>query len=107
MSRWIIAGKRPEKGVNCRLDSAARGDDIRKFAETIEFQWFNQTLCKVNNSVVRVWINEGEYHWHEDDRDDEFFHVISGRLLIDLEERVIDLSPGQALVVSKGGFESR
>ena len=76
--------------------------DIRKFAETIEFKWFNQTLCKVNDSVVRLGIIEGEYHWHKHDWDDEFFYVVSGRLLIDLEDRTIDLSPGQAFVVSKG-----
>ena len=76
--------------------------DILKFAETIEFKWFNQTLCKVNDSVVRVGIIEGEYHWHKHDRDDEFFYVMSGRLLIDLEDRTIDLSPGQAFVVPRG-----
>ncbi len=76
--------------------------DIHKFAETIEFKWFNQTLCKVNDSVVRVGIIEGEYHWHKHDRDDEFFYVMSGQLLIDLEDRTIDLSPGQAFVVPRG-----
>ena len=44
--------------------------DIQKFAETIDFKWFNQTLCKVNDSVVRLGIIEGEYHWHKHDRDD-------------------------------------
>jgi quercetin dioxygenase-like cupin family protein len=76
--------------------------DILKLAKTVDFQWFNQTLCKVNDSVVRVGIIEGEYHWHKHDRDDEFFYVISGRLLIDLEERAIDLAPGQAFVVPRG-----
>jgi mannose-6-phosphate isomerase-like protein (cupin superfamily) len=76
--------------------------DIQKLAESIDFQWFNQTLCQVNESVVRVGIIKGEYHWHKHDRDDEFFYIISGRLLIDLEEDVIDLSPGQAFVVPRG-----
>jgi dTDP-4-dehydrorhamnose 3,5-epimerase-like enzyme len=76
--------------------------DIQALAATIDFQWFNQTLCRVNESVVRVGIIKGEYHWHKHDRDDEFFYVISGRLLIDLEERAIDLSPGQAFVVPRG-----
>ena len=75
--------------------------DIQKFAETIKFKWFNQTLCKVNDSVVRLGIIEGEYHWHKHNRDDEFFYVMSGRLLIDLEDRTIDLSPGQAFVVPR------
>jgi mannose-6-phosphate isomerase-like protein (cupin superfamily) len=45
---------------------------------------------------------EGEYHWHKHDEDDEFFYVVEGHLLIDLEDRVIDLSPRQGVVIPKG-----
>ena len=55
-------------------------------ADACEYKWFNQTLCKVNESVVRVAIIEGEYHWHKHDEDDEFFYVVEGKLLIDLED---------------------
>lgn len=75
--------------------------DIPRFAETVEFKWFNQTLCKVNDSVVRLGVIEGEYHWHKHDQDDEFFYVVSGRLLIDLKDRAVELSPGQAFVVPR------
>jgi len=75
--------------------------DIPKFAETVDFKWFNQTLCKVNASVVRFGVIEGEYHWHKHDQDDEFFYVVSGRLLIDLQDRIVELSPGQAFVVPR------
>ena len=64
--------------------------------------WFNQTLCKVNDSVVRLGVVKGEYHWHKHDNDDEFFYVIEGRFLIDLEDRTIDLGPRQGFVVPKG-----
>jgi hypothetical protein len=47
--------------------------DVSKLGETIDFKWFNQTLCKVNDSVVRIGIVEGVYHWHKHDKDDEFF----------------------------------
>src|SRR3569833_2639911 len=59
------------------------------------FKWFNQTLCKVNDSVVRVGIIEGEYHWHKHDNDDEFFLTVEGQLLIDLEDKTVELNPGQ------------
>jgi mannose-6-phosphate isomerase-like protein (cupin superfamily) len=75
--------------------------DTAKFAEAVEFKWFNQTLCKVNESVVRIGIIEGEYHWHKHDQDDEFFYVVSGQLLIDLQDRTVALSPGQAFVVPR------
>ena len=66
------------------------------------YKWFNQTLCKVNDSVVRVGIIEGEYHWHKHDDDDEFFLTVEGQLLIDLENKTIELNPGQAFVVPRG-----
>jgi mannose-6-phosphate isomerase-like protein (cupin superfamily) len=56
----------------------------------------------VNASVVRVGVIEGEYHWHKHDDDDEFFYVVEGKLLIDLEDRMVELAPGQGFVVSKG-----
>ena len=66
------------------------------------YKWFNQTLCKVNDSVVRVGIIEGEYHWHKHDEEDEFFLTIEGQLLLDLEDRTVELNPGQGFVVPRG-----
>jgi mannose-6-phosphate isomerase-like protein (cupin superfamily) len=76
--------------------------DEKALSDACEHKWFNQTLCKVNESVVRVAIIEGEYHWHKHDEDDEFFYVVEGNLLIDLEGRIVDLSPRQGFVVPKG-----
>ena len=76
--------------------------DLNALAGTVTHKWFNQTLCQVNGSVVRVGIIEGEYHWHKHDADDEFFYVVDGQLLIDLESRVVTLSPGQGMVIPKG-----
>ena len=42
-------------------------------------QWVNQTLCEVNDSVVRLGVLQGEFHWHKHDREDEFFYVVEGR----------------------------
>ena len=54
-------------------------------------RWYNQTLCKVNDSVVRLGVMQGEYHWHEHENDDELFFVLEGHFIIDLENRSIDL----------------
>ncbi len=64
--------------------------------------WYNQTLCKVNDSVVRLGVLQGEYHWHKHDKEDEFFHVVEGLLIIDLEGRSVELRPRQGFVVPKG-----
>jgi len=76
--------------------------DVQAIADACAHKWFNQTLCKVNESVVRVGIVEGEYHWHKHDDLDEFFYVVEGRFLIDLEDRTVDLGPKQGFVVPKG-----
>ncbi len=65
-------------------------------------RWFNQTLCKVNDSVVRLGVMQGEYHWHKHDNDDEFFFVLDGRFVIDLEDRSVELQARQGFVVPKG-----
>ena len=76
--------------------------DEKTLADACAYKWYNQTLCKVNESVVRLGVVQGEYHWHKHDRDDEFFYVVEGRLLIDLEGRTVELSPRQGMVVPKG-----
>jgi Cupin domain len=76
--------------------------DVQKLADDCTDKWYNQTLCKVNDSVVRVAVIEGEYHWHEHNDIDEFFFVIEGRFLIDLEGRTVELKPRQGFVIPKG-----
>ena len=63
--------------------------DIAQMVKECKDKWFNQTLTQVNDSVVRIGIVQGEYHWHKHDNDDEFFFVLEGQLLIDLENKTI------------------
>ncbi|HEV8502821.1 MAG TPA: cupin domain-containing protein [Casimicrobiaceae bacterium] len=76
--------------------------DVGALVEACTDRWYNQTLCKVNDSVVRMGVMQGEYHWHKHDNDDEFFFVLEGRFIIDLEGRSVDLGPRQGFVVPKG-----
>jgi mannose-6-phosphate isomerase-like protein (cupin superfamily) len=76
--------------------------DVPEMVRACTDKWFNQTLTKVNESVVRLGIVEGEYHWHKHDNDDEFFFVVEGQLLIDLENQTIELNPGQGVTITKG-----
>ena len=80
--------------------------DVNAVAASSTHPWFNQTLCQVNDSVVRLGVVQGEYHWHKHDADDEFFYVVEGKLLIDLRtatgDRTVELAPRQGFVVPKG-----
>lgn len=88
-----------------RLDvlfGAAHVIDVPSLVAANQHPWYNQTLCRVNESVVRLGVVQGEYHWHKHDTEDEFFYVVSGRLLIELEARTVELQPGFGFVVPKG-----
>ena len=87
--------------TDIRIDSQTLLDIPRMVAECRD-TWFNQTLVKVNDSVMRLGIVEGEFHWHRHDEDDEFFLVLSGRLFVDLENETFDLGPHQAVTVPRG-----
>lgn len=77
--------------------------DIPAIVDRCTDQWYNQTLCKVNESVIRLGIVKGEYHWHKHDTEDEFFFTLSGELLIDIKgEETVVLAQHQGYVVPKG-----
>jgi len=84
--------------------------ELDPLVSAVRDQWYNQTLARVNDSVVRLGVMQGEYHWHRHEDDDEFFYVVEGRFLIDLEPaadgttpgRVVELTPRQGFVVPKG-----
>ena len=76
--------------------------DVPSIAAAVKDQWWNQTLCRVNDSVIRLGVMQGEYHWHKHDNDDEFFFVLDGRFVIDLEGSSITLERQQGYVVPKG-----
>lgn len=91
------------------LSGAMETIDVGALVEGVRDEWYNQTLCRVNDAVVRVGVIRGEYHWHKHQNEDEFFFVLSGRLLIDFERRdddapgkVVTLEPQQGFVVPRG-----
>jgi mannose-6-phosphate isomerase-like protein (cupin superfamily) len=77
--------------------------DIQSLVEQCTDQWYNQTLCQVNDSVVRLGIFQGEYHWHKHDKEDEFFFTLEGKLILEIEgDKSIELHPHQGYVVPRG-----
>jgi mannose-6-phosphate isomerase-like protein (cupin superfamily) len=64
--------------------------------------WLNQTLCEVNDCVVRAGVVQGDFRWHKHDLEDEFFYVVEGRFVIELEGRTVELKPRQGFTVPRG-----
>ena len=67
---------------------ATAGIAVQPLVDRCTHPWHNQTLCQVNDSVVRLGVVKGEYHWHQHEQEDEFFYVVEGRLIIDLDGEI-------------------
>jgi mannose-6-phosphate isomerase-like protein (cupin superfamily) len=80
--------------------------DAKKLVAENTKPWWNQSLCVVNDSVARIGVFHGEFHWHKHDREDELFFVLEGTLLLDVEDatgtRTVELAPQQGMVVPRG-----
>jgi mannose-6-phosphate isomerase-like protein (cupin superfamily) len=80
--------------------------DAGALVDACKEPWWNQSLCVVNDSVARIGVFHGEFHWHKHDREDELFFVLDGTLLLDIEQdgeqRTVKLAPRQGMVVPKG-----
>jgi len=70
---------------------------VAEWASTVTESWLNRTLVQVGESLVRVGVMEGEYHWHRHTGQDEFFLVLDGGIRIDVEDRPsVVLGPHEA-----------
>ncbi len=76
--------------------------DVKRIQQETRDQWVNQTLCAVNDCVVRLGVLQGEFHWHKHDHEDEFFYVVEGKFVIELDGRTVELKPQQGFTVPKG-----
>ncbi len=76
--------------------------DVQALVDECKDPWYNQTLTRVNDCVVRLGIMKGEFHWHKHEREDEFFYVLEGLFVIDLEGRRVELRPRQGFTTPRG-----
>ena len=76
--------------------------DVRKVIDDTDEPWVNWTLCRVNDSLIRLGVLHGDFHWHKHDDEDEFFLLLDGDFRIELEDRTVQLGPLQAFTVPKG-----
>lgn len=95
----------PDQPYDIRLDDKfgqLTPIDVDTEAATHE-PWFNQTLTRVNDAVVRLGVLEGEFHWHKHDAEDEFFLVLQGELLIEIDgAETVRLRPHQGYTMPRG-----
>ena len=101
----------PEEKVTAYAQYNTQLDNKYGYSTTIDIPrevadhepWFNQTLTQVNDSLVRLGILGGEYHWHKHDNEDECFIVLDGELMLDIEGKgTVTLGPKLGYTVPKG-----
>ena len=63
--------------------------------------WFNQSLVRANDSVLRVAKLHGEFHHHSHDTDELFF-VVDGAMQIEIDGQMHDLHAGQGVCIPAG-----
>lgn len=77
--------------------------DIQQLIDETTDPWFNQTLCQVGDTVIRLGVMQGEFHWHKHDDEDELFVVLDGLFRIELDGLdTVELGPRQAYLVPRG-----
>ena len=77
--------------------------DIPRLAKDVKDHWFNQSLCEVNDCVVRIGVfKKGNFHWHKHDNEDEFFFVVDGQFVIELKDKTVTLNRNQGFMVPRG-----
>lgn len=77
--------------------------DINELVRANRRPWFNQSLTRINDCVVRLGVLHGIFPWHVHEDEDEFFYVIDGQMAMDLEDgRTVQLAKGQGIAVPMG-----
>lgn len=64
--------------------------------------WGRVTPTRFNDYEVHVNRIEGEYVWHAHADTDDVLMVLSGRLIVQLRDREVQLGPGEMFVVPAG-----
>ena len=72
-----------------------------KFA-LFDEHWRPKIIATVNGQEVKVIKVKGEFVWHHHDTEDEFFMVWKGRFRVEFCDRVVELGPGECVVVPRG-----
>ena len=64
--------------------------------------WSPKIVARFNGHDVMVVKLKGEFVWHSHPDTDDFFHVLKGRLTIQLRDGDVHLGPGDLYIVPKG-----
>jgi len=76
--------------------------NLRDALGQITDHWSPKVLAQVNDQFVKIAKIKDEFVWHKHDEEDELFYIIKGKLLMQYEDKTIELNEGDMHVVPKG-----
>jgi mannose-6-phosphate isomerase-like protein (cupin superfamily) len=85
-------------------ETSAAVVNLRNCLEGLTEYFSPRVVGKVNGDYVKVAKLKGDFIWHKHDGEDELFFVVYGNLQIELEDRTINLAPGELFIVPKGAL---
>lgn len=74
----------------------------RIVAASLDRYWSPRVVAEVDDAYIKVAKVKGTFGWHAHEHEDELFHVLKGRLHIEMEAQTVELREGDIYVVSKG-----
>lgn len=68
----------------------------------IHEHWRPKVAAELNGQELKLVKFKGEFVWHKHEHEDELFLVWRGKFRVEFRERVVELGPGQFVVVPRG-----
>jgi mannose-6-phosphate isomerase-like protein (cupin superfamily) len=68
----------------------------------IREHWRPKIVGELNGQEVKLVKFKGEFVWHSHEREDELFLALAGRFRVEFRDRVVELGPGDMIVVPRG-----
>jgi len=64
--------------------------------------WRPKVIARLNGQEVKIIKVQGEFPWHLHEHEDEFFLVWKGLFRVEFRDRVVEMGPGECVVVPRG-----
>lgn len=80
------------------MEKISLPDKFAKFSE----HWRPKVVAALNGQEVKLVKVRGVFPWHHHEREDEMFMVWRGRFRVEFRDRIVDMGPGEFVVVPRG-----
>ncbi len=67
-----------------------------------EEHWRPKVIAALNGHEVKLIKVKGQFPWHRHESEDEFFMVWKGRFRVEFRDSVVEMGPGECVVVPRG-----